>query len=423
MYDKDLNIPNKHTNGPFASNIPKYLVYTTLKGFSFGLIGAMWVIFLTQHRGLTLAQASLVDVTFFVAAAFGEVPTGIVADKFGRKTSLTVGAAVMSVGILSWTFAPTLPLIMMSYLGMGIGFTFLSGAEDALFYESIQLDGRAGDYTRLVGRAEAVMLGALAVGSVASGLLASIDLILPMLVCGLSLIMMLGVVLAFKEPRTEPQSAGQVRKSFGEILRQSLALMRARPTLLYPMLYLALVPLAAFITETLFLQPQALSLGVPLAGIGVLVMAVQLTNMVASNWSDWFKARFGEGGLIYTAPALILLSLITLAAFQKLPILVFIAVIGFFASVIRPILLNRIQNEVSDDVRATIISMNSLMFTVIAGISQPTLGFVADQSGFPAAYVGLAGGLGILTAFLLWKSRHYFPRKANIPESGGDADG
>ena len=55
-------------------------MYTALKGFSFGLIAAMWVIFLTQHHGLSLAQASLVDVTFFVAAAFGEVPTGIVAD-------------------------------------------------------------------------------------------------------------------------------------------------------------------------------------------------------------------------------------------------------------------------------------------------------------------------------------------------------
>lgn len=423
MYDKDLNIPPKPAGGPFAANIPKYFVYTALKGFSFGLIGAMWVIFLTRHRGLTLAQASLVDVTFFVAAAFGEVPTGIVADRFGRKTSLTIGAAVLSVGILGWTFAPTLALIMVSYLGMGIGFTFLSGAEDALLYESIQLAGRAGGYTRLVGRAEAVMLGALAVGSVASGLLASLDLTLPMLVCGLSLIVMLGVVLAFKEPQTGTQSAGQLRKSFGEILRQSLALMGARPTLLYPMLYLALVPLAAFITETLFLQPQALALGVPLAGIGVLVMAVQLTNMAASNWSDRIKARFGEGGLIYAAPALILASLIVLAAFQKLPVLVFIAVIGFFASVIRPILLTRIQNEVSDDVRATIISMNSLMFTVVGAVSQPTLGFVADRSGFSAAYLGLAGGLGILTACLLWKSRHSFPRKAGIPEPRGNTDG
>ncbi|HEX9387806.1 MAG TPA: hypothetical protein VF918_15895 [Anaerolineales bacterium] len=47
--------------------------------------------------------------------------------------------------------------------------------------------------------------------------------------------------------------------------------------------------------------------------------------------------------------------------------------------------------------------MNSLMNTVLAAISQPTLGFVADQSGFPAAYVGFAGGLGILLLFLFWK--------------------
>jgi len=183
--------------------------------------------------------------------------------------------------------------------------------------------------------------------------------------------------------------------------------MRARPTLLYPMIYLALVPLAAFITETLFLQPQALALGVPLAGIGVLVMAVQLTNMVGSNWSERITARFGEGRIIYAAPLLILASLILLAAIQKLPVLVFIAVIGFFTSVIRPSLLNRIQNEVTDDVRATIISMQSLMFTVISAISQPTLGLVADQSGFPAAYIGFAVGLGILILFLFWKSRHY----------------
>lgn len=394
----------------FASNIPRYFVYTALKGFSFGLIGAMWVIFLTQHRGLSLAQAALVDVMFFVAAAFGEVPTGVVADRFGRKTSLTAGAALLSVGILGWTFSPTLPLIMLSYFGMGVGFTFLSGAEDALFYESVQLAERANDYTRLVGRAEAAFQGALAMGSVASGLLASITLILPMLICGLSLLIMLGVVLTFKEPQMEEQSGEQARKSFRAILRQSLALMRARPTLLYPMIYLALVPIASFITETLFLQPQALLLGVPLVGIGVLVMAVQLTNMVGSNWSDRFKSLFGEGRLIYTVPVIILVSLVVLAAFQKLPVLVFIAVIGFFTSMIRPILLNRIQNEVSNEVRATIISMNSLMNTVIAAISQPTLGFIADQSGFPAAYLGFAGSLGILILFLFWKGHPHLLR-------------
>jgi hypothetical protein len=48
-----LSIPDKHNRNQFAANIPKYFVYTVLKGFSFGLIAAMWVIFLTQHRGLS----------------------------------------------------------------------------------------------------------------------------------------------------------------------------------------------------------------------------------------------------------------------------------------------------------------------------------------------------------------------------------
>jgi predicted MFS family arabinose efflux permease len=152
------------------------------------------------------------------------------------------------------------------------------------------------------------------------------------------------------------------------------------------------------------------------------VMAVQLTNMVGSNWSERITARFGEGRIIYMVPLLILASLILLAAFQKLPVLVFIAVIGFFTSVIRPSLLNRIQNEVTDDVRATIISMQSLMFTVVSAISQPTLGFVADQSGFPAAYIGFAGGLGILILFLFWKSHHYLlPEIVKSGQSGAGA--
>src|SRR4029453_497094 len=118
-----------------ASNIPRYFVYTALKGFGFGLFLAVWVIYLQQRRGLSLSQAALIDVTFFVAAAFAEVPTGIVAARFGRKTSMTVGAPLMCLGILGWTFAPTLPLIMPAYVAMGVGITFLSGAEYPLFYE------------------------------------------------------------------------------------------------------------------------------------------------------------------------------------------------------------------------------------------------------------------------------------------------
>jgi MFS family permease len=396
-------------NAHFASNIPRYFSYTVLKGLNFGLITAMWVIYLQQQHGLSMTQVTLVDVAFWIAVTLGEVPTGIVADTFGRKTSLAIGAALMGASILAWAFAPTVPLIIVAYASLAVGSTFLTGAEDAFFYESLQIIGREGEYARLVGRVSATMLGSVAIGNLASGLLATIDLRLPFLVAGLCLLTMLGIVLTFKEPRSEEKSGGQVRKGYGEILRQSLAILRVRPALRYSLLYLALVPMTAVIMETVFLQPQAVSLGVPIAGVGIVVMAVQFTNMAGSTWSHRIKARFGEGRVLYTAPILIISSLILLAAFQTLPALLFVAVIGFVTAALRPLLSSRIHHEVPDGVRATVFSMQSLVFTILVAICEPLLGLIADYSGLPAAYLGLAGGLGILILLLFWKSRRYFP--------------
>jgi hypothetical protein len=80
-------------------------------------------------------------------------------------------------------------------------------------------------------------------------------------------------------------------------------------------------------------------------------------------------------------------SLLLLAA------LLLIGVMGFVTAAVRPILVSRMQQELSDDSRATMLSMQSLTFTVVAALSQPTLGVVADSFGLPAAYVALAGAI------------------------------
>jgi MFS family permease len=291
------------TNSSAASNIPRYVVYTALKGVGFGLFLPIWVIYLQQQRGLSLSQAALVDVTFFVAAALAELPTGIVADRFGRKTSMTIGASLMAAGLIGWTFAPTLLLTIVAYVVMGIGMTFLSGAEDAFFYETVRASGRGDEYPRLLGRISAIFPGTLALGSVMSGFLAAMNLLLPFVLSGVLLLAALGMVLTLREPQTEQKGHEQARPALRAVLGQSLAVLRERPTLRFSMVYMAVVPLASFMIESVFVQPQALGLGVPLAGIGVIVMAVQLTAMAGSAWSARLVARLGEGRALSIAHA------------------------------------------------------------------------------------------------------------------------
>jgi len=393
-----------------ASNIPKYFLYTALKNLGFGLFVAVWVIYLQQRRGLSLTQATIIDVIFFIVATLGEMPTGIVADTYGRKASMVIGSALMGVSMLAWPIAATVPLILIAYAGMALGFTFLSGAEEALFFESLKTIGRAQEYQRLAGQIGAVTLGAFAVGNALSGLLATVDLIAPFLAGGLCIMVMLVVVMTLREPPAEAQPDGQTRKSYRQVLSDALAVMKTRPALRYPMIYLAFVPLAASLMETFLVQPQAVLFGVPVAGIGFVIMAVQLTNILGSNWSQQISTSMGERRVIYLSPLVIVASLVLLAILQILPSLTLIAVIGFVTAVLRPLVMNLIHAEVSDDIRATALSIQSLISLSLMTIGELAVGYIADKAGLPAAYIVLAGGMGVMSLVLLWNSRSHFPQ-------------
>ena len=123
----------------------------------------------------------------------------------------------------------------------------------------------------------------------------------------------------------------------------------------------------------------------------------------------------GEERVLYTAPLVICSSLMVLAALQVLPALLLIAVMGLVTALVRPILVGRIQDELSDDIRATMLSMQSLTFTIVAAISQPSLGAIADHWGLPGAYVALAVGVSLLMVGLFWKSRQHCPQPVMVP--------
>lgn len=154
----------------------------------------------------------------------------------------------------------------------------------------------------------------------------------------------------------------------------------------------------------------------------MLVMAVQLTAMAGSAWSARIMARLGEGRTLSTAPIMIGASLLLLAALQVMPALLLIGVMGFVTAVVRPILVSRMQDALSDGNRATMLSMQSLTFTIVAAISQPTLGAVADSFGLPAAYVVLAGTISVVMLVVFWRSyRHDCQAGEPIRVSGLEA--
>lgn len=391
----------------FAANIPRFFVFVALRGLQFGLITATWVIFLQQRHGLSLTQVTLIDVGFWIAGALGEVPTGVVADTIGRKVSLAIGSAVMGASMIAWSFAPSVLLVTIAYIMLAIGHTFLSGADEAFFYESLTLLGRTDEYAKLVGQRQALAVSCMAVGTLASGLLAAIDLRLPFLAAAGFLLGMFLITFAFHEPRHETSKESADAKdavlSYGQIVRQATGLMMTRPRLRNITFYLILLGLTGVLMETVFLQPQALALGVPLAAVGAVVTVVHLMKILGSTAAHRVQKWVGDAKLLYASPWLMVVCLLGLAWYHSLPALVFVGLIGFLTNLARPAAMLRLQQQSQDNVRATILSLQALLFTLIVALIEPVMGIVADRFSLWAAYVVLATILGILLTLLLWK--------------------
>ncbi len=131
------SIVSKHSS--FDRNVPRYYLFSGLTSSMFWL--PIWIIFL-QDRGLSLGQIGMLEVVALIVGAVMEVPTGVVADTYGRKVSLTIGAFLNGLALLALLTGVLSPVFLIGYILWNVSYTFFSGAGEALLYDSLKLAGR-----------------------------------------------------------------------------------------------------------------------------------------------------------------------------------------------------------------------------------------------------------------------------------------
>ncbi len=139
-------------------------------------LGNFWMIYLIS-KGFTLTDAAIMDIVFWTVILVSEIPTGYVADWFGRKLSVIVSFILQSGAVYIFATADTQPLFLLSYALWGFGITFQSGAEDAWIFDEIKVrGGTEQQYQAIFGRLLTVGFLAAAFSGFLSGPIATIKL-------------------------------------------------------------------------------------------------------------------------------------------------------------------------------------------------------------------------------------------------------
>ena len=246
----------------------------------FTLVMPIIVLFYEKH-GLGLQDVFILKSVYSIAAVALEIPSGYLADVWGRRKCLILGCILFFFGYLCYSFTSTFTAFLFAEILLGTGQTLVNGADSALLYDTTAQYKKENLYLRYEGRITMIGNFAEALAGIFGGLLATYSLRLPFY--AQAVIAFTGIPAAFM--LKEVNRSNKIQNPVNEIVRIIRYSLITNKQLCYNIMYSGIIG-AATLTMAWFVQPVLMYLKTPVSWYGVIWTVLNLTVGFAALWSD-----------------------------------------------------------------------------------------------------------------------------------------
>jgi MFS family permease len=375
-----------------------YLLLLTLQTLAASFIWGVNTLFLLD-AGLSNFEAFAANAFFTVGMVIFEIPTGIIADSYGRRLSYLLGTITLFVSTLLymvlWQHHATFWLWAAVSMFLGLGFTFFSGAVDAWLVDALtesRFFETGGVLDSVFGRGQIAMGASTLVGSVAGGYIAQANnLGTPYWIRAVFLLVnfVAAYFLMFDRgfvPPPRESALKQMRSLFKTSVSKGLAQRNLRWMMLTSP-FLSGVMIYVFYA----MQPYLLNLyGNPKAyGIAGLAAAIVAGAQMIGGTIVAFVTKLAKRTTILLVATVIGVALlIVMGAMASFMVAVSALVLwSLVFAVATPIRQSYLNARIESRERATLLSFDSVLGETGATIAQPIFGKVADVHGYPASFL------------------------------------
>ena len=376
--------------------IRTYIGLTLLSTLAASFIWGINTLFLLD-AGLSNTAAFAANAFFTVGMVLFEIPTGVIADTRGRKTSFLLGAATLLITTLAylylWYAQAAFWLWAVVSTLLGLGFTFFSGATEAWLVDALTFTKYQGGLEDVFAKAQAISGVAMLGGSVAGGFIAQIThLGVPyMLRAGVLLVTLLFAAYTMRDlgftPDTDTNHLRQIKRLLKASVDNGLKNRPVRWTILS-------APFTGGIGIFVFyaMQPYLLDLyGNPeaysIAGLAAAIVAAAqiagglLVPKIVPRFTSRTSILIGT-----TAISSVVILFLGLIQHFVAALLLLVAWALLFALTM-PVRQAYLNGLIDSKQRATVLSFEALVSSSGGIVTQPALGRVADISSYGTSYV------------------------------------
>jgi len=359
---------------------------------------AVWVVYLTDFRGLTLTQVGIMEGLFWAVKLGLELPSGAFADRLGRRATFAIGIALEATGTLIFAFAGDFTLLVVSYVIWSSGLAFRSGNDEAYLYDTLSSGGREAEYSDRIGVYAALGTVSLLAGGIAGGVLAEVTTLQVAILAALvPFALAVPVLVLMEEP---PRHRHVIDMGIVETLRTGVsAVWNDAP--LRSIVFLQVSLSGVFPAFFLLSQPFLDGHGVPLAIFGVLAIPVHLARTGAGLISGRLTRRIGLPSTLALAVAGAVAGLTCLATIDHVGAFAGLAVAMAAVAIAMPAIGAYVNERTESHVRATVLSVAPMGTSLMMGAMSVAAGTVAAQSlrlsfGVMALAIALFAGMNYL---------------------------
>lgn len=391
-------------NADIKSNIVKFGVYSFIDHIRLiWMISTLYLLWL----GFSFTNIGIHETIFALVIVLFELPTGALADLIGRKKTLIISCLLNGIGFTAIGFMTLPTQYYIIALVMGLAFSFVSGADIALLYDSVKKLGRVKDYKKIRGRINSFNQVASIIGIVLGPMLYLINPRLGFQVTGMVYLLAAIVISTMIEPYPSDKKLNLINHWNQTIKSFKFTIKHNKIMWLIAFFFLSTIGVEFFFD--FWQQPLLVNNGISVKFFGMVFISMMGVRALVSWYTHKIEFKLKEKLSLFTV---LILQIIVFLLFgiNNLYILLFSFAVFYGVMAFQEIIFEDYVNaHIVSENRATVLSVKSLIYNLVTASLYILLGALMDLYAIGYVMAGVSIFLFIGTIILF-----YADKKASI---------
>jgi MFS family permease len=335
--------------------------------------------------GFSTEESFQLKAMYSVAIVIFEIPSGYLADIMGRSKTILLGSIFGTVGFVIYSLMSGYWPFLIAEFTLGFGMSCISGADSALLYDSLKYMGKEGEYVKYEGRNFSVGNFAEALAGITGGALATISLRLPFYCQAVVAFIAVPAALMLVEPPIGIEKRKGGWRDIFEVLHLS---MIRDASLRYHIIYSSIIG-AVTLTMAWVIQLYLSQIGFNEFEIGVTSTCLNLLVGFVTLYAYKIDRNVKPSITVWVTTLVFTGSFVISGLVQNVWVLGIFSLFYIARGVATPVLKDYINRLTTSDVRATVLSIRSLIIRGFFALVGPLFGWFTDAYSMQRAFMFL----------------------------------